>query len=154
MRLVFDTSALLNMVRFLGSDAVDYLRGGYILTLTPYEVGNALWKEAALLGRISVEEALSLLDYVASVYKLLSITAPRDALLTLKLAYELNVTYYDASYIVASHELNVGLVTDDEKLKRKIHEKRGVLTRVLGKSVTVYSTRELIESYGQPGSTC
>lgn len=39
---VFDASALLNLIRFTGSNALDYLKGNYTLTLTPYEVGNAL----------------------------------------------------------------------------------------------------------------
>ena len=53
MRRVFDASALLNIIRLLGSEALPYLRGNNILTLALYEVGNALWKEATLLGKIS-----------------------------------------------------------------------------------------------------
>lgn len=147
MTLVFDTSALLNMIRSLGPSAADYLRGCHILTLTPYEVGNVLWKEAALLNRISFDEALSLLNYIESTYRLLKITAPRNSSLVLKLAHELNVTYYDSSYIAVSHELDAGLVTDDEKLKRKIREKEEAITRILGKKVKLYSTKELIEKH-------
>ena len=72
MRLVFDVSALLNIIRLLGSDALSYLKGNYILTLTLYEVGNALWKEATLLNRISVDEALSVIDSVSQVCKILN----------------------------------------------------------------------------------
>ena len=61
MKLVFDASALLNLIRNHGQDALEYLRGNYVLTLTPYEVGNALWKEAVLLNRVSIDEALLLL---------------------------------------------------------------------------------------------
>ncbi|WP_153801433.1 hypothetical protein [Hyperthermus butylicus] len=47
-RLLFDASALLNIIR--GSvDPLAVLEGGYLLDLTLYEVGNAVWKEAKLL---------------------------------------------------------------------------------------------------------
>ena len=76
MRLVFDASALLNIVRMLGPRALDYLRGGYILALTPYEVGNALWKEATLIKRITLDEALTLLESLERVYEVMSIVSP------------------------------------------------------------------------------
>jgi len=52
MRLLYDASALLNFIRRLGEDSLESLRGNYILTLTSYEVANALWREAVLLRRI------------------------------------------------------------------------------------------------------
>ena len=53
MTLVYDSSALLNIVRLAGDRAIRYLKGNYILTLTPYEIGNALWKESILLNILS-----------------------------------------------------------------------------------------------------
>ena len=144
MKLLFDASALINLIRLAGPDALNYLKDSYVLTLTPYEVGNALWREAALLRRITVEEALSTLASIAAVYKFLRITTPRDTLLVLRLAHELRVTYYDSSYIAASHELGAELVTDDEKLRRRIREERGRLSRILGSEVAALSTRELV----------
>jgi len=83
MRYVFDSSALLNIVRALGEDSLKYIRGSYISTLTLYEVGNALWKEATLLNRLSIEEALSLLEAIKNMYRVLRIVEPRDILLAL-----------------------------------------------------------------------
>jgi len=54
MSALLDASALLNIVRSLGRDSLDYIRGCYELTLTPYEIGNAVWKEATLLKRVQV----------------------------------------------------------------------------------------------------
>ena len=68
---------------------------------------------------------------------------PRNNLLVLKLAHELRITYYDSSYIIASYELNAGLVTDDEKLRKKILLGEKTLIKVLGRKISVYSTREL-----------
>jgi len=144
MKLVFDASALLNLIRSIGSDAFNYLKGHYILTLTPYEIGNALWRETTLVRRISIDEAISLLELMYNVYKVLNIVSPQNLSLVLKLAYELRITYYDSSYIIVSYELGARLVTDDERLKRKIQSKEELLTSILGKKIYLYSSRELI----------
>jgi len=143
MKLVFDASALLNLVRSAGSSAFNYLKGNYILSLTLYEIGNALWRETTLLKRIPVSEALSLLESISNIRKIMDTINPRNNLLVLKLAHELRITYYDSSYIIASYELNAGLVTDDEKLRKKILLGEKTLIKVLGRKISVYSTREL-----------
>ena len=143
MKLVFDASALLNMIRQLGSKSLEYLRGGFILTLTPYEVGNALWKEATLIGRISVDEALTLLGLVKGIYRIMNMVSPHDTCLVLRVAHDLKITYYDSSYIIASHELNTGLVTDDEKFRKRVRERIEILTRILGREIKLYSTEEI-----------
>ncbi len=145
MKLVFDASALLNIIRSGGPDALRYLKGNYILTLTLYEVGNALWKEAALLKRISISEALLLLDLITRICRVMCIAAPRDSSLALRLACELKLTYYDSSYIVAAYELDAELVTDDERLRRKISVERSLLSKILGGEVVLRSTGELVE---------
>jgi len=142
--MLFDASALLNVIRALGSSALDYFKGGYALTLTSYEIGNALWKEATILRRISLMEAASTLELVLYLLKVLNVTSPRNARLVLELAHELGVTYYDSSYLVASWELGTELVTDDEKLRRRVREREGVLAEVLGGKIKVISTGELI----------
>jgi predicted nucleic acid-binding protein len=145
--MLFDASALLNIVRALGAGSLEYLRGGYALTLTPYEIGNALWKEATLLGRISEEEAVSTLETVLYLFGVLKVTSPKDARLVLKLARKLGVTYYDSSYLVASWELGTVLVTDDEKLRRRVEEGGSALESVLGGGVKTISTKELIREF-------
>ncbi|MCE4599624.1 MAG: type II toxin-antitoxin system VapC family toxin [Desulfurococcales archaeon] len=145
MKRVFDASALLNIIRVLGSEAHPYLKDNYILTLTLYEVGNALWKEAALLNRLSISEALSLLEAIKQACSLLNMVSPINTSLALELAHKLKITYYDASYITASHELNAELITDDEKLKRRVEKEKNTLLKTLGREVVIRSTRELIK---------
>jgi len=146
MKRVFDASALLNIIRFLGSESFSYLKDSYILTLTLYEVGNALWKEAMLLNRLSISEALTLMGVAEHACRILNIVPPRNTSLALKLAYKLKLTYYDASYITTSYELNAELVTDDGRLRRRVKECRDMLLKVLGREVIMRSTRELIGS--------
>ena len=144
MKLVFDASALLNLIRSAGSSAFNYLKVNYILFLTLYEVGNALWREATLLKRISVSEALSLLESISNICKIMNTINPHNNLLVMKLAHELRITYYDSSYIIASYELNAGLVTDDEKLRKKILLSEKTLIKALGRRISAYSTGELL----------
>jgi predicted nucleic acid-binding protein len=144
--IIFDASALLNIIRSLGSDSFNYLKGNYILTLTPYEIGNALWRESTLLKRISNEEAFKILNLISSSYKILNMVSPKDMLLVLKLAQALRVTYYDSSYLVASKELNADLVTDDENLSKRVLEKEELVISMLGRKVRIFSTKELIHT--------
>ncbi|RLE90669.1 MAG: hypothetical protein DRJ55_06640 [Thermoprotei archaeon] len=141
MKLLYDASALLNLIRRLGEDSLESLRGNYILTLTPYEVANALWKEAVLLHRITVEEARSLLSFVSAAYKLLKPVKPANMLLVLRVACDLKITCYDSAYIVASHEQEARLVTDDDKLRKRIQKRKEQIVKILGKEpVLMHST--------------
>jgi predicted nucleic acid-binding protein len=135
MRYVLDSSALLNIVRTLGSRALPRIKGSYTLTLTLYEIGNALWKEATLLKRITFSESTYILNTVTQLPKFLHVVEPRNVELTLNIAYKLRITYYDASYIVVAYELNADLVTDDYKLRRRVEEGSRDLQEVLGGKV-------------------
>ena len=144
MTLLYDSSALLNIIRLAGDRAIRYLKENYILTLTLYEIGNALWKESTLLNVLTIDKALSLLRYITQIYRVMNIVAPVDTLLILKLANEIKITFYDSSYIVSSSELNADLVTDDNKLRRKIHKESEYIKKALGKKIKIFSTKELI----------
>jgi len=144
MSLLFDASALLNIIRSLGKGSIPLIKGNYVLTLTLYEVGNALWKEAMLLKRITVEEALQLLSIINSVLTLLNIVELQDRELTLKVACTLNITYYDAAYIVTAYKLNAELVTDDDKLRRKAEEHMEILKEILGGKIAIHTSTEII----------
>ena len=149
MKLLFDASALLNLVRAAGAGALTYLRGNYILTLTPYEVGNALWKEATLLKRLKLGEAIELLNSMKQVYQTLNIITPHDTVTLFRLANKLRITYYDASYILAAREEGAELITDDGKLLKRVEAGKDTLQQILGKEVPVSTTSELVKSKQQ-----
>ena len=46
MKLLYDASALLNIIKILGEEVIKYLRGSYILTLTLYEVGECIMERS------------------------------------------------------------------------------------------------------------
>lgn len=146
MKALLDASAILNIVRELGSDSLSYIRGCYELTLTPYEIGNAIWKEATLLKRLSIDEALALLNRIRFVHRYLNAVEPKSIELVLRTAHVLRITYYDASYVVVAKELNVPLVTDDSRLRKKVESSDDVVKRLLGREVKTLSSHEYIAS--------
>ena len=123
-----------HIIREHGSKALDLTEGGYILTLTPYEIENTIWKQAVLHNRIKAEEAEILLKQIPTIYKYMKIIDPRDQRKTLHIAAALRITYYDASYITAASEQNTILVTDDVKLIKTLKRKGTKLNKILGKT--------------------
>lgn len=127
MRLLFDSSALLNIIRERKQNAYGLLKGNLTLSLTKHEIGNALWKETLLLGRISFEEASEALSLLDKDLEIMEIVYPKRSNLAFRLAFDLQVTYYDASYVAASIENYAKLVTSDVKLARRIERRKWAL---------------------------
>lgn len=143
MRLLFDASALLNTMRLYRHEAYKMLKGNLTLSLTKYEIGNVLWKETLLLKRLSIEEALEATSLLDKVLKIMVIVDPQNSSLTLKLAYNLQITYYDASYIVASAENNAKLITDDIRLAKKIQENTDTVNEILGRKIELSPSNKI-----------
>ena len=138
--LLFDASSILTLLRLLREKAPDLLRGGSTISLVYYEVGNALWREYLLLKRITSREALKILKTIFMVLRTMDVTALRDERLgeeIFNLASSLNITYYDASYLVEALKTGKTLVTDD----RKLSEAAGRI------GVKTLTSRDLIEDY-------
>lgn len=143
MRLLFDASALLNTMRLYRHEAYKMLKGNLTLSLTKYEIGNVLWKETLLLKRLSIEEALEATSLLDKVLKIMVIVDPQNSSLTLKLAYNLQITYYDASYIAASAENNAKLITDDIRLAKKIQENTDTINEILGRKIELSPSNKI-----------
>jgi len=125
---LFDAGSILLLVRELGELAPDILLKSSTIPLAYYEVGNAVWKECFLLKRLDVEKAVRLLASVFAIMGEMDVMGPGDekfGVAVLDTAGRLNVTYYDASYLVAAQEQDRILVTDDERL-RMAAEKMGI----------------------------
>ncbi len=123
MKHLLDASALVPLVTRRGKRLLIEASSENIITtdLAIYEACNSLWKLAALLKAISLEEALD----VAAALKDLSankiiqtITFNKlDFSRILERAYKERLTFYDASYIVAAEDIKATLVTEDERLR-------------------------------------
>jgi len=131
MSYIFDASALLNLIRKAGSNAIEIVKENYILDLALYEIGNVLWKEAILLKRISLEEALKTISFIENLRKILIAKSLSDEDLlpkVLKISLQQKITYYDAAYITIAQNQKLTLITDDSKLI-KTAKKLGVKTK-------------------------
>ncbi|MCS7364699.1 MAG: type II toxin-antitoxin system VapC family toxin [archaeon GB-1867-035] len=119
MSYIFDASALLNLIRRAGSNAIEIVKENYILDLTIYEIGNALWKEAMLLKRISLEEAVKTISFIGNLRKILRVKSLSDEdllLKVLKISLQQKITFYDAAYVTIAQNRKLTLITDDSKL--------------------------------------
>jgi len=143
MNLLFDSSAILNTVRNIGGNAISILKSNYILTLTIYEIGNAIWKEAKLQKRIGLNEALILISNISRILSKMRIIVIDNPAKVLRVAYLMRITYYDASYIMATAENNLILVTDDRKLLNKIGEREEILKKIFKTEIRVITSSKL-----------
>ncbi len=113
-KYLFNASSI---VRALKEARLVSLGGQAIQWLTVYEVLNAVWKEAHLLGRLSPDEAASLASIFASLAGEMVILKPEGVEgEILQLALPKGLTVYDASYIALALRHGLTLVTEDRKL--------------------------------------
>ena len=111
---LLDASAIYPLILRLGEEILDHASRFSILTLTPYEVGNALWREHRR-GRVRE------LKWLAELFALIlgelgKIDVQEHWRDVLKLAADENLTFYDASYLYVSRRLGLRLVTEDRDL--------------------------------------
>lgn len=117
--MLFDASSIFALVRELRGKALDVLLESSTVSLAYYEVGNAVWRECFLLKRIISKEAIKLLESVFAILQAMDVVLLEDEELgtaILNMAGKLNLTYYDAAYLIEAQRLDKTLVTDDEKL--------------------------------------
>ena len=115
MKYLFDASALLNLVRRLGEESLKILEENYILTLTIYDVGNALWREARLSRRLTMDEAEAIMRAIITPIKFMQVIELQDPIEVLRISNEIEITFYDAAYVVAALRRGLILVTDDRR---------------------------------------
>jgi predicted nucleic acid-binding protein len=113
---LFDSSSIIVLC---GEKKLDKLLEGWTINLAYYELGNAVWKQFSIHKKITKSEAEKVLDTLTEAFKRLKKPKNEDALETLRIATEENLTFYDASYIQAAIKNGLTLVTDDEKLLKK-----------------------------------
>jgi predicted nucleic acid-binding protein len=84
-----------------------------------YEVGNAAWRLCKSEGKLTSEEASSLLETATDLFEQLRRVPYQElnAKRILEIAISDKLTFYDASYIVAAEMNRMTLVTDDAELR-------------------------------------
>jgi len=143
MKYLFDASALLNLVRRLGDESLKILEENCILTLTIYEVGNALWRETRLLRRLTMDEAEEIMRAIITLIKFMQVIEPQDPIEVLKISNEIETTFYDAAYVVTALRRGLILVTDDRRLAARIERYQDVILKEYGGELHVIRSTEL-----------
>ncbi len=125
MRIVLDASTLVPLTLNLGRELLEVARRVelYVLDLTIYEVGNALWKLTALRKTMSLDDAIEMLSVTMELAKHGIVNVARFDSLEMKRVLEIafmeRLTFYDASYIVTAEKLRAYLATEDRELRSK-----------------------------------
>ena len=143
MKYLFDASALLNIVRRLGERSLKILKENYILTLTIYEVGNALWRETRLLKKLTADEAEEIMKAVIALTKFMQTIEPEDPTEILKTSNKIKATFYDTAYVVVALRRNLTLVTDDKKLATKIEKYQDAILKERKRKLHVIRSTDL-----------
>ena len=119
-QLLFDANAIYRLIRDCPEKALDKLIEGTTISLAYYELGNALWREAHLLKRISIEEAQKSLSLMYAMLARMQVVKVDDeqGIEILQTAHKCNLTFYDSAYLVEAKKTSKILVTDDNKLAK------------------------------------
>ncbi len=121
---VIDASALIKYVnKEPGYEGVvnHILQGCVTVELALKELGNALWKRV-IKGVVSLEDARQILK-IFTEGRIVRFAAQEDLILdAFNLSTSLNITIYDAFYIVLAERLKVELLTSDWKQAEKARE--------------------------------
>lgn len=124
MPLLFDASAITNLIIARGSGVLKKTKGNFVLDLTGYEIGNALWRLCLLERKIAPSEASELLasavDLLGKLGQIRLEDLNSNRILAIGVAER--ITFYDASYVAAAEASRLTIVTDDGALARAAKE--------------------------------
>ena len=118
MKYLFDSSAIFRAIK---ENRVDLLAGNVTLEIARYELGNIVWKDYLLLARISKEQARSLMAAIKgalSAMEVFQIASREEEIL--ETAEQFQITFYDSAYVYFADSQTLTLVTEDQRLTKKI----------------------------------
>jgi predicted nucleic acid-binding protein len=118
MRFTFDSSSIFDAIV---RGRIRILVGGYTLDLARYELGNILWKRRMLIRDLGDDEYKRLVGIVKRVLGLMevvSLDCREDDIA--ELARNLDLTFYDASYVFLAKSRGVPLVTEDNIVRSRV----------------------------------
>jgi len=122
MKHVLDSSAIALILKKLGGESIEVLEESATVDLAAYELGNILWKEYTLRRLIGLEEAVRRAEQIAKILEVIqleNIKSAEEFKEVMKLAAQLDLTFYDASYLYLAKKTGMPLVTEDKELLEK-----------------------------------
>ena len=119
-KYLLDASALVNILSSISAESLRTSRNIelYITQLTPFEVGNALWK-LYIRGELRSDEPKIIVELMQELIKYgsLGVIHIEDLTGIMDITLGRKVTFYDASYIFVAKKFQYILVTDDNGLR-------------------------------------
>lgn len=122
MKYLIDASSLYRIVEAKRFDA---LAGMATLDLARYELGNAVLKDFKFLKKMDATEAGRMIGLLYGVLNAITRITVADGKPVIEVADRFGLSFYDAAYVYQARELDLQLITDDEKLRKKV---RGYVT--------------------------
>jgi predicted nucleic acid-binding protein len=122
MKCLLDASSFLLLVKKADvRSTVECLRDSFILDLTFYEVGNAIWKEGTLMKFLTSEEAERLGTMAQTILAKVNRANSEagDFQKILEIAQTEKLSYYDSSYVYLAKKAALPLVSEDKELRTK-----------------------------------
>jgi len=118
MKYLFDSSAIFRAIK---ENKIELLAGNCTLELARYELGNIVWKNYILQGKVSEQEAKLMtkaIKHTLSLMDVMGIAGSEEEIL--ETAIQLKITFYDASYAYFAKVKELCLVTEDSRLIKRI----------------------------------
>ena len=117
---LFDASAIIIVAKNHPDKAQPVLEGEYLLDLTSYEVGNALWKINKLIDKTDKSMALEAINQASPLLAQMEVLKVDGEELgsVMEVAYESGLSFYDSSYLQVARSKGLTLVTEDTNLLR------------------------------------
>ena len=118
MKYLFDSSAVFRAIK---ENKIELLTGNCTLELARYELGNIVWKDYILQGKVSEQEAKLMakaIKHTLTLMDVMGIAGSEEEIL--ETARQLKITFYDASYAYFAKVKELRLVTEDSRLIKKI----------------------------------
>ncbi len=112
---LLDASAVYPVILRMREKVMEYSHIFSVLDITFYEVGNVLWKE---FRRGRLENRKVVVEMFEEFFSEVNVRRMPDMSDILELAARENLTFYDASYLIAAKKYGIKLVTEDRDLLR------------------------------------
>lgn len=113
--IVCDASAIYKAIK---SNRLEVIVGQSTSSVAVYELGNIVWKYAVLAKIYDQKEASDLLNICEGVLEEMRVVHS-DLNDIYRMAEKYHTSFYDAAYICLAADMNIPLVTLDQKLVQK-----------------------------------
>ena len=113
--IVCDASAIYKAIKL---NCLDRLAGQSTSAMAVYELGNVVWKHSVLSKTYDQREANALLNICENVLEEMRVVH-NDLNDIYRMAEKYRTSFYDAAYLCLAADMNVPLVTLDQKLAQK-----------------------------------